>query len=182
MSGPGPALFDFGPPRAAPTTVERLDALAARVDRLSRARRARSRREEDRAVMDRLHAIGLDLASRFRLAWKALEAEAEGVNGHYGICYRDGTIRIRLRHAKTGRMLKESSLVDTLCHELAHLRHFDHSERFRRFHRRIQDEARRLGYYRPRSGEKPAGPRQRSLFDDRTCFLLPEATKETRAT
>ncbi len=132
--------------------------------------------------MDRLRAIGLELASRFRLAWKALEAETEGVNGHYGVCYRDGTIRIRLRHARTGRLLKESSLVDTLCHELAHLRHFDHSERFRRLHRNIQDEARRLGYYRPGSGENAADVGQRSLFDDRTCFLRREATKEIRPT
>jgi hypothetical protein len=158
MSDPGSALFD----------LERL--------------RARSPLEEDRAAMERLRAIAFELASRFRLAWRALEAEADGVNGHYGICYRDGTIRIRLRHAKTGRMLKESSLVDTLCHELAHLRHFDHLERFRRFHRRIQDEARRLGYYRPGSAGKAAGAGQRSLFDDHTCFSRPEATKETRAT
>ena len=60
-----------------------------------------------------------------------------GIVEHYGICYADGRIRIRLRHATTGRLLKESSLVDTLCHELAHLRHFDHSPRFRRFHEQV---------------------------------------------
>ena len=68
-----------------------------------------------------------------------------------------------MRHAGTGRMLKESSLVDTLCHELAHLRHFDHSPRFWSFYRKILAEARRLGYYRP--GPDPATPKQGSLFE-----------------
>ncbi len=39
--------------------------------------------------------------------------------------------------------------MDTLCHELAHLRYFDHSVRFRRFHERVLAEARRRGWYRP---------------------------------
>ena len=72
---------------------------------------------------------------------------------HYGICYRDGLIRIRLRHASTGKLLKESSLVDTLCHELAHLKVFDHSLRFRRFYLKILDEARERGWYKPGPAE-----------------------------
>lgn len=108
----------------------------------------------------------MQLSKRFRLRPHALHAERDGVNGHYGICYEDGVILIRLRHAKTGRLLKESSLVDTLCHELAHLRHFDHGPRFKRLYLKILDEARRRGYYRPGPLPQAAGPRQGMLFDD----------------
>ena len=118
-------------------------------------------------MIERLRTWGSELARAFNLRYRSIEPERSGVNGHYGICYEDGEIRIRLRHAKTGRLLKESSLVDTLCHELAHLRHFDHSPRFRRFYGGILDRARGLGYYRP--GPLGSGPRQLSLFDEQSC-------------
>ena len=128
----------------------------------------RARREqEDHTTMARLRAQGAALAGHFGLRFAALQAEADGVVEHYGICYRDGVIRIRLRHASTGRPLKESSLVDTLCHELAHLRHFDHSLRFRRFYEKILEEARTRGFYKP--GPEQKGPIQGSLFDGTGC-------------
>ena len=102
------------------------------------------------------------LGRRFALTSSSLKAEREGVNDHYGICYEDGAIRIRLRHARTGRLLKESSLVDTLCHELAHLRYLDHSMRFQKLYLQILDAARELGYYRP--GPQDRGPVQLTLF------------------
>ena len=52
--------------------------------------------------------------------------------------------------ATTGKPLKYSSLVNTLCHELAHLRHFDHGPRFKAFYFEILDFARESGIYRPR--------------------------------
>lgn len=112
-------------------------------------KRPAASRPEDLLTVERLREMAADLADHFGLVYRAIEAEADGVVAHYGICYSDGRIRIRLRHATTGRLLKESSLVDTLCHELAHLRHFDHSLRFRRFHERILAEARHRGWYRP---------------------------------
>lgn len=132
----------------------------------------RARREaEDRDTMGLLRSRGAVLASHFGLQYAALEPEADGVVEHYGICYRDGLIRIRLRHASTGKLLKESSLVDTLCHELAHLKVFDHSLRFRRFYLKILDEARERGWYKP--GPEIRGPIQGSLFDGTGCGTGP---------
>jgi hypothetical protein len=150
------ALFAPSKLTVAPTTEAKLRALAAEVPRPFRPKTAH---DENAATIEKLRAIATQLAAHFGLRYSAIDAEVEGVVAHYGICYADGRIRIRLRHAKTGRILKESSLVDTLCHELAHLKHFDHSLRFRRFHQRVLDEARRRGWYRPgpkRTVERPS--------------------------
>jgi len=112
----------------------------------------------ERAVLiARLNRDAERIAQRFELRYRAVEAERVGVNGHYGICYSDGLIRIRLVHARTGRTLKYSSLVNTLCHELAHLRHFNHGPRFRAFYLALLEFARREGIYQPR---QPGEPRQ----------------------
>lgn len=103
-----------------------------------------------RELIQRLNRDAAVLASRFGLRYRAIEAERAGVKRRYGICYSDGTIRIRLVHAVTGRPLRYSSLVDTLCHELAHLRHFDHGPRFKSFYLSVLAHAREVGIYRPR--------------------------------
>jgi predicted metal-dependent hydrolase len=159
-------LFPREELRLRPSGVGRLAALAA-VARPALTERER-RRAEDREALDLLRARAAELAGRFGLRCRALEAERDGVVEHYGICYEDGLIRIRLRHARTGRLLKESSLVDTLCHELAHLRHMNHGLRFRRLYQRILAAARELGHYRPGPGDVVL-PRQGSLFDGRGC-------------
>ena len=123
--------------------------------------------DQDDETMKRLRTMAGDLCTRFKLRYRKIDAEPEGVTEHYGICYEDGEIRIRLRHAKTGRLLKESSLVDTLCHELAHLRHLDHSERFKRLYWKILNEERDLGYYKP--GPSGTRPQQLGLFVDGAC-------------
>ena len=123
--------------------------------------------DQDDETMKRLCSMADDLCTRFKLRYRTINAEPDGVTEHYGICYDDGEIRIRLRHAKTGRLLKESSLVDTICHELAHLRHLDHSERFKRLYWKILNEARDLGYYKP--GPSGTRPQQLDLFVDGAC-------------
>jgi predicted metal-dependent hydrolase len=100
-------------------------------------------------VIERLERDASRIARVFGLRYRTIEPERPQVKRRLGVCYRDGTIRIRLQHASTGRPLKYSSLVDTLCHELAHLRHFNHGKRFQSFYRRILDHARREGIYRP---------------------------------
>ncbi len=104
-----------------------------------------------RALLARLERDALDLCARFGLRYRVLEAERANVKRRYGVCFSDGTIRIRLRNVATGRPLKYSSLVNTLCHELAHLRHFNHGPQFQAFYGRILACARQQGIYRPRA-------------------------------
>ena len=101
--------------------------------------------------MTRLNRDAVVIALRFGLRYRVIESERPRVKRRYGVCYRDGTIRIRLAHARTGEPLRYSSLVATLCHELAHLRHFDHGPRFRAFNQTILEWARSRGIYRPRT-------------------------------
>ena len=134
-----------------------------------------------RELMRRLRQDADRVCDRFGLRYTALEAERGNVKRRYGICYADGTIKIRLRHAASGRPLKYSSLVNTLCHELAHLRHFNHGPQFRGFYQELLNWARAEGIYRPRIAgavapearrarnpnrlvEQRASPRQLSLF------------------
>jgi predicted metal-dependent hydrolase len=109
------------------------------------------RDREGRDLVERLERDARRLADRFGLRYRTVEAERASVRRRYGICFADGTIRIRLRHTRTRRPLKYSSLVNTLCHELAHLRHFNHGPRFKAFYLRILEYARSQGIYRPGS-------------------------------
>lgn len=109
-------------------------------------------RRTKRELMARLEGDAQRICARFRLRYRVLEAERANVKRRYGVCFSDGTIRIRLRHATTGRPLKYSSLVSTLCHELAHLRHFNHGPRFQTLYAEILEWARREAIYQPGSG------------------------------
>lgn len=107
-------------------------------------------RSEARDLMQRLNRDAERIAVQFSLSYQSITAERANVQSHYGICYSDGSIRIRLRHATSGRPLKYSSLVNTLCHELAHLRYFNHGVRFQGFYRKLLRWAREEGIYQPR--------------------------------
>ena len=106
-------------------------------------------RETSRSLIARLNRDAQQIAWRFGLSYRSIEPERANVKSRYGICYEDGLIKIRLRHAVTGRPLRYSSLVSTLCHELAHLRHFHHGVRFRVFNMELLEFAREQGIYRP---------------------------------
>lgn len=138
-------------------------------------------RKAARALLERLREDADRICARFGLRYTALEAERANVKRRYGICYSDGTIKIRLRHAASGQPLKYSSLISTLCHELAHLKHFNHGPSFRAFYQEILEWARSEGIYVPArrrsqrspesstpeavpSDERVQSPRQLSLF------------------
>jgi predicted metal-dependent hydrolase len=105
--------------------------------------------------MARLNRDAAVIAARFGLRYRVIEPERPRVKRRYGVCFSDGTIRIRLAHAKTAEPLRYSSLVATLCHELAHLRHFNHGPRFRAFNQTLLEWARSRGIYQPRR-QRPA--------------------------
>ena len=111
------------------------------------------REARDRAI-ERLRRHASLLAGAFELPLRSIEPESERVRRRYGICYADGRIRVRLHQLRSTDVLKYSVMVDTLCHELAHLRHFNHGRQFWQFYRRILAYARRQGIYRP--GPEPA--------------------------
>jgi predicted metal-dependent hydrolase len=131
-----------------------------------------------RRLIQLLNADAERIAVHFGLRYRSITAERANVKNRYGVCYSDGTIKIRLRHVTTGRPLKYSSLVNTLCHELAHLRHFHHGPRFKAFYFELLDFARARSIYRPgrparqqappkRTPPRPAaaaGPAQLDLF------------------
>jgi hypothetical protein len=125
--------------------------LSAADGRLSGVKRGKNEkdREISRSLMARLNRDAQQIAWRFGLTYQSIEPERANVKSRYGICYDDGVIKIRLRHAVTGRPLRYSSLVSTLCHELAHLRHFHHGVRFRVFNMELLEFAREQGIYRP---------------------------------
>ncbi len=108
-----------------------------------------------RELIQRLTRDARAIARHFGVEYRSIEAERANVKSRYGICYEDGSIKIRLTHAVSGRPLKYSSLVSTLCHELAHLRHFDHGPRFKLLYQQMLEWSRLNGIYRPRPVSRP---------------------------
>jgi hypothetical protein len=127
----------------------------------------------------RLRRHATVLATAFDLPLRSIDAEGPRVRRRYGICFADGSIRIRLHQVRADDFLKYSVVVDTLCHELAHLRHFDHGQRFWRLYRRILAYARRHGIYRP--GPEPV-PRPASGFASLPSVIRDARSAERRPT
>jgi predicted metal-dependent hydrolase len=139
--------------------------------------------ETDSAVelIVRLEQDARRIAQVFGLRYRTIEPERPHVRRRLGVCYADGTIRIRLFHARSGRPLKYSSLVDTLCHELAHLRHFNHGRRFQALYRRILEHARRAGIYQPGPGEREWGAPAPLALPQHGAPRAPRAARSARA-
>jgi hypothetical protein len=144
-----------------------------------RPSRTRIVREQRTQLLEQLRRDAERIAARFGLRYRAIEAENGHVKRRYGSCHSDGVIKIRLTHVTTGRPLKYSSMVATLCHEIAHLKYFHHGPRFRDFNDVIVDWARSQGIYRPevqrrrtqRAQPAPTRPREAQIQ------LPPRATR-----
>jgi predicted metal-dependent hydrolase len=113
-------------------------------------------RRTRRELIERLNRDGERIARNFGLRYQSITAERANVTSRYGSCCEEGTIKVRLCHVVTGKPLKYSSLVNTLCHELAHLRFFNHGDRFKLFYQQILEWARSEAIYRPRPTAQPA--------------------------
>ena len=134
-------------------------------------------RRHRRALIERLRGDGQRIAAHFGLRYSSLDGERANVKRRYGICYSDGSIRIRLAHAVNGHPLKYSSLVNTLCHELAHLRHFNHGPRFKTYYLRLLEWARAEGIYSPGpGGSGPSEPESRELPQGELALPVVEQT------
>ena len=102
-----------------------------------------------RQLLVRLSRDAERIAKPFGLRYRSIVAERAGTKRRYGACFEDGTIKIRLINVVSGKPLRYSSLLDTLCHELAHLKYWHHGPNFQRFHQRLLDYARDHGLYEP---------------------------------
>lgn len=154
---------------------------------LSFARPKRKRgglqQKEYRGVVDRLRRDADRVARVFKLPAFDLDADRADARDRYGLCFSDGRIRIRLVNVRTGRALKYSAMIDTVVHELAHLRYMDHGPRWEALYQRMLEWCRVRGIYEPRavgapsagtrkpaassgaSGPRPPGTQQLSLFE-----------------
>jgi len=50
---------------------------------------------------------------------------------HQGDCSSDNHINVRITHTDQKKLLAWKTIFDTLCHELAHLVHFQHKQQHR---------------------------------------------------
>jgi len=112
-------------------------------------------RMTDETLLQWLDRDARHLSARFRLPLVRLDQEHLRVKRRFGSCDSEGVIRLRLRNRRNGDYLRYSSLVATLCHELAHLRFMDHGHGFRSLYAEILRFARATEIYRPRA--VPAG-------------------------
>jgi len=104
-----------------------------------------------RDLVDRLRQDAMRVAQVFKLPGFDLDADRADARDRYGLCFSDGRIRVRLVHVRTGHSLKYSALIDTVVHELAHLRYMDHGPRWEALYRRMLEWCRKHGIYEPRT-------------------------------
>jgi len=114
--------------------------------------------ESYRDLVDRLRADAARVAAHFRLPPYELDADRPDAHDRYGVCFADGRIRVRLTHARTGRPLRYSALIDTVVHELAHLRHLNHGPRWESLYETMLAWCRSQGIYAPQARRRPAHP------------------------
>jgi hypothetical protein len=124
-------------------------------------------------LLARLRADAARVVERFKIKQPyRIEPDRPDARSRYGLCHDDGLILVRLVNVRTGRPLKYSALIDTVVHELAHLRYMDHGQRWESLYDRMLAWARAEGIYEPRPPSppkpepppKPQAPAQLALF------------------
>lgn len=82
-----------------------------------------------------LRKLAKVVAKKFNLKFKKLdlfELDDPERLGCWGICYEDGEIRLNLRRKRNMRLDGFDSILDTLVHELAHLKRLKHNDALNR--------------------------------------------------
>lgn len=92
----------------------------------------------------RLRDLDALLTHAFRLPKHKLSFEP--FMKDHGQCYDDGHINVRVINRKGTHFLAWKTVVDTLCHELAHLVHWEHKSAHTRFKSALHVWAQRNGY------------------------------------
>lgn len=140
--------------------------------------------DDYRELVDRLRNDAMRVAKVFKLPGFDLDADRADARDRYGLCFSDGRIRVRLVHVTTGHSLKYSALIDTVVHELAHLRYMDHGPRWESLYRRMLEWCRKQGIYEPRPvapprKQAPAAPAARQ--PEQLPLFAPPRPKPRRA-
>jgi predicted metal-dependent hydrolase len=96
-------------------------------------------------TLDRLKVVASALAKEFHVRYKDVEElsrEAE----HFGECViEDRVIRVRLKVHNRNTEMKRSTVVRTLCHEMAHLIETHHTRKFKKIERLMLQLAKHYG-------------------------------------
>ena len=135
-------------------------------------------------LVERLRGDAMRVAKVFKLPGFDLDADRADARDRYGLCFSDGRIRIRLVHVRTGHSLKYSALIDTVVHELAHLRYMDHGPRWEALYGRMLEWCRKQGIYEPRPVGVPREKMQRPPASPRAeqlALFPPPRTRSRRA-
>ena len=86
-------------------------------------------------------AIVRILCKQFDLRCRALhvfDPDDPDKRENCGVCYIDGTIVLNLRKGEFGKFESVDELIDTVIHEVAHLKHQGHGKKFWAFHRKMK--------------------------------------------
>lgn len=105
-------------------------------------------RSRDHKVLSKLRRDARRIARHFKLRYAKITTETPRTT-RCGSCDENHVIRIRLRVLRDRSVIRYHLLVDTLCHELAHLMHFSHGPEFKDFYQKILDWARQRKIYSP---------------------------------
>lgn len=81
-------------------------------------------------TVDDLKAIAKILADDFKVKYNSV-TELPNTEEHLGQCDLNKNIAIRLKQYKRNKELKPMTVMDTLCHEMAHILFFEHGKKHR---------------------------------------------------
>jgi predicted metal-dependent hydrolase len=102
-------------------------------------------------LLARIRRDARRIARHFKLRYLDITTEPPEIRDRFGSCDSDRVIRLRLYKLRDGRFFRYWNLVNTLCHEMAHLRYMDHGRNFKQLNRQILAWARVRRIYVPNS-------------------------------